>query len=129
MPSIYGDGQHRAANPAAFDKITGATFAQDRCGLIWIESAEQEDDDEWKSIWLLVQPFTDRVMATIDGPTKKQLTYVVALEGSQRRFISLDGAKKNAIAAAMQVINDEDQHSARRRKMRSEARKPRKLNA
>jgi hypothetical protein len=105
----------------AYDKITGATFTPERCGLHWVELFDQDDESgEFYPIWLLVQCSTDRVLVSIDGPTSKQICYTTAVEGhgGLRKYISLDGAKRNAIAVAMQIIGGEKCASSERRKAR-----------
>jgi len=108
-----------------FDKILDAQFTADHeRGLVWTETIETDDEAGVYPIWLPVQQGTDRILASIDGPTPKQLTYTVAVEGNSglRKFISLEGAKQNAISVAMQIIGGEACESSRRRKLRREAR-------
>lgn len=107
-----------------YDPILNPTFERERCGLIWLRGAQQNEEGKWADWWMLVQSSTDRVVASIDGTTAAQLTFDVCLEGgSRRKYISLEGAKRNAIACAMQILADEGQHSSQRRKMRHETRK------
>jgi hypothetical protein len=109
-----------------YDPILTPTFEQERCGLVWLRGASQNEEGKWADWWLLVQSSTDRVVATIDGTTDSQLTFDVCLEGgSRRKYISLEGAKRNAIACAMQILADEGIHKARNRKMRHERKKAR----
>ena len=104
-----------------FDKILDASFSRERLGLHWVEFREKEDETgEWYSCWLLVQETTDRMLVSIDGPTPRQICYTVSVEGCSgvRKYISLDGAKRNAVSVAMQIIGDEGIDSARRRHAR-----------
>lgn len=110
-----------------FNKIANARTYRDRSGLIWIESQEQtnegsEDPGDWYDFWLLVQPITDRVIVVIDGPTKRQLTYGVAVDGCpHRKFLSIEGAKRWSVIQAMQIIQDERREVASNRMNRKRA--------
>jgi hypothetical protein len=109
-----------------YDPILTPSFERERCGLVWVRGASQNEEGKWADWWLLVQSSTDRVVATIDGTTDSQLTFDVCLEGSSRRkYISLEGAKRNAIACAMQILTDEGIDKAKRRRMRNERKKAR----
>ncbi len=109
---------------AEFDKVLGASFHQERGGLIWIESSERMrlEDGEWSAyydIWLLVQRGTDRMMASIDGPLPNQICFGVRMvEGPSRNYISIDGAKRYAISAALAMLDGERAASAASRKER-----------
>lgn len=111
-----------------YDKITEAVFTPERCGLHWVEfQVQDQETHDWQTNWLLVEQATDRVLASIDGPSPKQICYAVAVEGhgGGRFYISLDGAKRNAIAVAMKILKDENRDSSERRKARHETRKTR----
>lgn len=103
-----------------YDKILHSSFTRERIGLIWVEAREQDEEKtEWHSIWLLVDPSTDCVLASIDGPYRGQICYSVATEQAHNRlYISLDGAKRAAFALAAQIISDRRINSARSRKQR-----------
>lgn len=107
-----------------YDKILGSTFTQ-QGELTWISTEESDDAEKpnWYRIWLLVQPNTDRVLMTIDGPSKKQLCYAACAEsGSRRCFISIEGAQKYAYSTAMKTLTDERTTSSTCRKSRRESR-------
>ena len=109
-----------------YNKILDAQFYPERCGLHWVETFEKDDNSGlWYKIWLLVQESTDRMLVSIDGPTAEQICYSVAVEGHSglRKYISLDGAKQNAISVAMQIIGDEKNGSSQRRHARRKARR------
>ena len=111
-------------------KILASTFQPERGhGLTWVETtdwvmtSEGEAGDEYK-VWLLVEDRTDRVITTIDGPTRLQLCYDVAAEArTPRKFISIDGAKRYALSLALEILESEGAQRSLSRKIRTIERK------
>jgi hypothetical protein len=108
----------------ASDKLTSAEFYPERMGLTWIKTRDKDmfgsgDFSEEYDCWLLVEQATDRMIVSIDAPYPDKLCYVVAAEGgAQRRYISLDGAKRFAVGRAMEILQEETVVRACQRKAR-----------
>lgn len=105
----------------SYDKILEATFSREDGELTWVQAFDFDSGEPPVSyqIWLLVQKGTDRVVATIDGPSLKQFCYSVASQGSSsRHFISLEGAKTYAVSLAKSILVEERKDSAKRRHAR-----------
>jgi hypothetical protein len=120
----YPPGGHKFAQK--FDKLLSASFDADHeQGFVWIETWEQDHEEEVYPIWLLVETNTDRMLASIEGPTANNICYTVALENSQgiRKYISLDGAKRHAISEAMKILDQEKEKEAQERKTRRTVKK------
>ena len=90
-----------------------------------MEFRQREEDAEWCTNYFLVQQGTDRVIAQVEGPTTMQICYSVGTcqGGPTQFFISLEGAKRACLAAAMKIIDGEKRDSSERRKMRHMSRK------
>jgi hypothetical protein len=112
-----------------FCKILNATFKSERCGLHWIQTSERDDEEvQWYPNWYLVDTKTDRILVMIEGPISTNICYTVRNEDIVRHYISLEGAKRSAVALAMQTVDSErinsarDRHKRRKSKQNSEKR-------
>lgn len=107
-----------------FDKVLDAVFHPERGGLVWVQTVERMrlEDGEWSAyydIWLLVQRGTDRVLASIDAPLPNQICFgVQMIEGPRRNYISIDGARRFALASALAMLDSERAASSANRKER-----------
>ncbi len=82
----------------------------------WIETPYgTQDGDPYTMFYMLHQ--SGRVLATIEGPTKRQVCYFAQADNRQdRRYISLKPAKEWAESEGRRILGDEIQQKALRRK-------------
>ena len=87
------------------DKILNATFSPEGQDLIWIEAPDHDDDGTPYRIWLLIQCETEKVIASVEGPTPRQLTYQAGVDGLRDcKFISLEAAQRHCVREAHKII-------------------------
>lgn len=117
----------------AYDKLVHADFYPHNAELTWVQGIDNVRDSDGQIVdsypfWLLVQRGTDRIMVTIDGPLRHQISYDVVQEGViSRKFLSIEGAKRHAVSLAMGVISIESKESAVSRNSRKTSRRQKKV--